>query len=152
MSETEYLPGTRCCRPTKSKSECMNMGASRGFPCNLHMTDQDRTYLKFSNEKFLQGWKAGEKSGRSSVLEEQRVAERDKLSALNFRMEVDGTQVVEVNNYAYLWDGKGGPLKVGDKVMLPGGWSRDAWTGTVSRLGSDYRGKFNFVLRRSNGA
>jgi hypothetical protein len=61
-----------------------------------------------------------------------------------------GRQVVTINNrLAYVWRGNE-PLKVGDKVWLPGNWTtmNHEFTGEVTSLGSAYDGALMPVLRR----
>ncbi|MDX3003459.1 hypothetical protein PWY87_17360 [Kribbella solani] len=69
--------------------------------------------------------------------------------------EVDGDQAVEVGRYSYRWGGEP-PLAVGDKVLLPENWlsalndGPGPQTGTVTALGTRFRGQLSRIVRRLN--
>lgn len=61
-----------------------------------------------------------------------------------------GHQIVTAGGFAYVWEGAE-PLKVGDKVWLPGPWfSPSDWIGEVESLGTTYTGPLRSVLRRAD--
>lgn len=61
--------------------------------------------------------------------------------------EFEGDQVVEVDGYAYRWDGPT-PLEVGELVMMPFGWSSSPREGEVTALGTTYDGELSAIIRR----
>ncbi|MGA4545619.1 hypothetical protein ACPA54_37080 [Uniformispora flossi] len=85
---------------------------------------------------------------------ERRVRELEQKADEDARYyELDGYQVVQVGRYAYRWRGEK-PLEVGDSVLLPENYVSSLkhgpgpFVGTVSALGTTYRGSLSTVIRR----
>lgn len=149
----------KCQRATKSGKRCQNTlpgPASRA--CSLHETPEDIAYRE--------GYQAGaaaergyaEKSRESSrefwIAEGRRLERAEAQERKNFRtVTAAGEQLVVVDGrLTYRWAGE--PLKVGDRVLLPGNWlsgvkyGRGPFPGTVTALGSSYQGELSSVLRK----
>jgi hypothetical protein len=147
----------RCGRPKKDTTPCqaiLHHPASKA--CKTHETDVDRAYLE--------GWGAGSlsrlqsdeeirKSAYDSGLAQgRREVVREQERKDNFRvMTPDGSQIVEVNGYAYTWEAEQEPLKMGDEVWLPPNWLiRKKTRGVVTALGTSYTGALSRVLCRAS--
>ncbi len=105
---------------------------------------------------YREGREAGERSGRDSVLMEERFAARKEAREAeerrNFRThDAAGRQLVTVaGGYTYAWSGEE-PLVVGDIVTLPPGYDLHPWEGAVTGLGSSYSGYVKEIIARCRG-
>jgi hypothetical protein len=140
-----------CGRPTKtSGAPCRNAINWPGRTCPLHETAEDVAYRE--------GWEAGRKWQADSTVRwnehdrERWIKEGRRLEAAerDFRTHTASRhQIVTCDGgYAYTWAGPD-PLAVGDRVMLPANYvNRAPFEGTVTGIGSSYRGVLSAVLRK----
>lgn len=104
----------------------------------------ERGYAEKSRESSREFW----------IGEGRRLERGDTQERKNFRtVTAAGEQLVVVDGrLTYRWAGE--PLKVGDRVLLPGNWlsevkyGRGPFPGTVTALGSSYQGELSSVLRK----
>jgi hypothetical protein len=128
--------------------------------CGTHATEQDKAVAAAHRRGWNEGYEAGRESGTSSSTShiaylEKRVKELEEQRDSARRVyEVDGCQVVQVGEYSYRWRGSG-PLKVGDRVLLPESWvsklkdSPGPTVGVVTKLGTTYRGALPDIVGRA---
>lgn len=145
MSANDFAPPPLCGRPTRGGQPCRNPLTPWERACRLHATTEDQTIGRWANalanDAHRLGYESGRQAGRWEVEQEQRKEEQRIAAARDWReRDGQGRQLVQVGRYTYAWAGAP-DLAVGDEVRLPASWlSRDGWTGTVTAVGSSYRG------------
>ncbi|WP_285731987.1 hypothetical protein [Nocardiopsis sp. ATB16-24] len=151
-----------CGRPTKAGHPCKIRVSSSDIACGTHATEQDRAVAEAHRRGYREGYEVGNSSAgsyskfRIEQLESQVEELRQQLDKETRIHEIGGDQVVQVGGYAYRWRGRP-PLAVGDRVLLPENYvSRMKYgpgpmEGTVTGLGTTYRGPLAFILRRLEG-
>lgn len=146
-----------CGRPTKSGTACKNRWTHpyTGV-CNTHTTDADKLIeVAFSagmaRSKKIHDLTYGKTYERQAQEIEDLKAEFESRPCKHMRYEDGlGHQIVKVGVYTYRWHDKESPLKVGDRVVLPGSEYRpQRWEDTVSEIGSDYVGALKDVIARA---
>ncbi|PZG26028.1 hypothetical protein C1I98_34190 [Spongiactinospora gelatinilytica] len=126
----------------------------------MHVTPHERelaeAYQRGRNDGYKQASDSAQQASSSEVERlKRRIEELEKLLDEATRVyEIDGDQLVEVGRYANRWAGLP-KLEVGDHVLLPQNWvsvmtdGPGATRGTVTRLGSTYRGEHARIVSRA---
>ena len=150
----------KCDHPTKSGHGCKQRIWAGVRACPTHETPEDVAYHAGWEE--ARQWYSELHSGdreswiaegkRQAKLEQERTA-REVERKKNFRYELDGYPIVQVDGYSYIWTGKE-PLGIGDRVMLPQNWlselkhGRGPFSGTVTEFGTDYDGPLSRIIKK----
>jgi hypothetical protein len=147
----------RCGRPKTNGQPCRAILHGEMYrACCLHQTAEDLAFAegyrlasataRAAVERERQGWIT---EGRRAELRDQADAARQAEELARFRTHTeDGEQIVTCGRYTYTWAGPGS-LAVGDRVTLPANYvNRSPFEGTVTALGSSYRGALSRVVRR----
>lgn len=68
---------------------------------------------------------------------------------MKLRLTTDeGYQIVKVESrYAYAWSGRP-PLKLGERVIVPGIGAGSHWTGAVTDFGTEFSGPLKMIIER----
>ncbi|WP_433261141.1 hypothetical protein ACQPZF_26020 [Actinosynnema sp. CS-041913] len=156
----------RCGRPTKSGKPCQTQLHGSVVSCRSHAADGDDELARWYGIGLEEGMRRGQQMAEwSAEYRKDRVEQLEsKVAELTKKLEdalryydFDGDQVVEIDGrYAYRWGGSP-PLEVGDRVVLPPNWftttvrGKGPFEGTVTGLGTTYRGELARVVRRAPG-